>query len=174
MKILWRLNALAARFSGNNLKIPVSNFGIVEPRNVYRSACPSLGALAKMKDDLGIKELVDLRILSESEFLRRKRQVESLGIHYTNIPMDEYNEIPQDTLKRVIGIVAWPGNHPILVHCKGGVHRTGLVILALRMWRMGYNWNEAFAEAKKFHFYSENGHDGVLRSMKRAGGQPLN
>lgn len=165
--------SLAAKLSGNDLNIPVSNLGVVTPRCIYRSGCPSFNALVKMKDTLHIKQLIDLRVLSDSELSKRKSQVESLGIYYTNIPMDEYNEIPQDQVRRAVGIIAWPGNQPVVVHCAGGVHRTGLAILAFRMWRMGYSWTEAFKEAKDFHFYSGNGHEGVLRSMKRAGGQPL-
>lgn len=170
--MFWIFNSIAAKLHGNEWKIPVNNLGEVVENQVYRSALPSIAALAKMKEQFGIKYVLDLRVLSQVEIDIRRNEVEKLGMRFVHIPMDEYHEIPQDDIRRAVGIVAWTGNHPILVHCKGGVHRTGLVILAFRMWRMGYTWKKAFDEAKKHHFYSGNDHEGVLKSMKRAGGQP--
>ena len=170
--MLWIFNSIAAKLSGNEWKIPVNNFGVVVEDRIYRCALPSHAALVAMQRKFKIEHVLDLRVLSESEYYARKRMVEGLGLSYTNIPMDEYNEIPQDLVRQAVELIAWPENGPVVVHCKGGIHRTGLVILALRMWRMGYSWKKAFDEAKKYHFYTGNGHEGVLTSMKRAGGQP--
>ncbi len=172
--MLWIFNSLSAKLSGNRWKIPVNNFGEVVENRIYRSALPSHKALVKAQEVHKIKQVLDLRVLTESEFYARRRMVEGLGLKYINIPMDEYHEIPQELVRKAVDIIAASTeDNRILVHCKGGIHRTGLAILAYRIWHMFYTWDDAYKEAKKYHFYKGNNHEGVLVSMKKAAGVPI-
>ncbi|KAL2931220.1 Tyrosine-protein phosphatase DSP1, partial [Bienertia sinuspersici] len=40
--------------------------------------------------------------------------------------------IPEDRIREALKAVLDPGNHPVLIHCKSGKHRTGCLVGCLR------------------------------------------
>jgi tyrosine-protein phosphatase SIW14 len=116
--------------------------------HLYRGAQPSdegFRSLAK----LGVKTILDLRERaggSRSE----ARLVESLGMHYVNVPMNGFSAPTREQVSRVLALFDDASVGPVFVHCRRGADRTGTMIA---IYRIGHdhwdNWR-ALAEAKAF------------------------
>ena len=68
-------------------------------------------------------------------------------------------EYPQaDAAQRFLEIVNDQTNWPVYVHCAGGRHRTGSMIAVYRMTVDHWTLDQAYAEMKKYDFYTSGGH----------------
>ncbi|XBH69266.1 hypothetical protein VPH35_097199 [Triticum aestivum] len=67
---------------------------------------------------------------ANQEFLRaRGIRLFQLGIDGSKEP---FVSIPEDTIREALKVVLDTRNHPVLIHCKRGKHRTGCVVGCLR------------------------------------------
>ena len=76
-----------------------------------------------------------------------------MGIKYVRMPLRvwSYDQgvIPADeNVHRFLAIMADPKNHPVLIHCYRGVHRTGTYGAIYRMERQGWSNEDAIEELK--------------------------
>ena len=76
-----------------------------------------------------------------------------LGINYYRMPLKlwsyDHGVIPADkNVEEFLKIMADPKNHPVLVHCFRGVHRTGTYCAIYRMEFQGWSNEEAMEELK--------------------------
>jgi protein tyrosine/serine phosphatase len=55
---------------------------------------------------------------------------------------------PPDVVKRFLGIMDDPANHPVLLHCEHGVGRTGVLTGVWRMEYDGWDAEQALEEAR--------------------------
>ncbi|KAJ6329457.1 hypothetical protein OIU77_011018 [Salix suchowensis] len=46
--------------------------------------------------------------------------------------LEPFVNIPQDTIREALKVVLDAKNHPVLIHCKRGKHRTGCLVGCLR------------------------------------------
>ncbi|GMN26054.1 hypothetical protein TIFTF001_001163 [Ficus carica] len=67
----------------------------------------------------------------------------------TNFSMESSASIPRDTIMEALRILIDVRNHPILIHCKRGKHRTGCLVGCLRKLQ---NWclSSVLEEYKRF------------------------
>ncbi len=127
--------------------IKIKNFGQMDT-NYYRGGQPKekdykdLGAL-------GINTVVDLRNDPTSY---EKRETESLGMTYINIPMDDAEYPSEATIARFLEVINDPANGKMFVHCKGGKHRAGVTGAVYRFTKYGWNYDQVYAEMLKFNF----------------------
>ncbi len=133
--------------------IKIKNFGQMDER-FYRGAQP------KEKDykdlaALGIKTVIDL-----TADPKRYEQVtvESLGMKYINIPMEERKYPTEDATRMFLKVASDPGTGKFYVHCAGGRHRTGAMGAVYRYQLYDWNFDQVYAEMKKFDFYTSWGH----------------
>ncbi|XP_073012807.1 inositol diphosphatase DSP3-like [Typha latifolia] len=129
--------------------IPPSNFGIVD-NGIYRSGFPN-------PDNFGFLEDLNLRSIlylcpepypeANAEFLRNH------GIRLFQFGMEGKKEsfvsIPKDAIMGSLRVLLDVRNHPILIHCKRGKHRTGCVVgcfRKLQFWCM----SSIFEEYQRF------------------------
>jgi protein tyrosine/serine phosphatase len=119
------------------------NFCVVKPGVLYRSGQLSLGGLERVIHDHGIRTVVTLRDADvegerppdwrEEEYCRRQ------DIRYVRIRPRLWwsptgGPVPAEAgLKRFLGLMDDPANYPVLVHCFGGIHRTGAYMAVYRM-----------------------------------------
>ena len=54
----------------------------------------------------------------------------------------------QSSLMNILDVLDDPENYPILIHCKAGLHRTGLLTAIYRMKMQGWSKAEAVRELK--------------------------
>ncbi|HEY0322160.1 MAG TPA: hypothetical protein VGC66_14470 [Pyrinomonadaceae bacterium] len=133
--------------------IKIKNFGQMDER-FYRGAQPK-------KDDyqalaaLGIKTVIDLQ---EKPKDYEKSSVEALGMRYVNIPMVDKEYPKQEWVDEFLKVVNDPETGKFYVHCAGGRHRTGAMGAVYRYTKYGWNYDQVYAEMKKFDFYTSWGH----------------
>jgi protein tyrosine/serine phosphatase len=133
--------------------IKIKNFGQMDER-FYRGAQP------KEKDykdlaALGIKTVIDL---TDNPKDYEKSMVESLGMRYVNIPIEDKTAPSDASVAEFLKLVDDPATGKFYVHCAGGRHRTGIMGAVYRFNNYHWNFDQAYAEMKKFDFYTSWGH----------------
>jgi protein tyrosine/serine phosphatase len=114
---------------------------------LYRSGQPRAGGLARLRE-LGINTIINLRGTSKTT-RAEEAEARSLGFNYFNIALPNWGR-PQDTrIERILALIAAPENGKVLVHCKEGVDRTGMIVAIYRMTHEGRNGNDALVEAER-------------------------
>jgi protein tyrosine/serine phosphatase len=121
----------------------IRRFHIVEKAGMYRGGQPTVKSLWFLAKIMKIKTVINLREdFKENEKLFGMTEHRILLPPRTNIPTMEQVE---DFFK----IVDDPENRPILVHCKVGANRTGIMIATYRIHRQGWSFDDALAEMKR-------------------------
>jgi protein tyrosine phosphatase (PTP) superfamily phosphohydrolase (DUF442 family) len=134
-------------------RVRIKNFGQMDER-FYRGAQPDQEDFKDLAA-LGIKTVIDLRA---DPVKYEKSAVESLGMKYINIPMMGKKYPTEEAIQSFLKIVDDPATGKFYVHCAGGRHRTGAMGAVYRYTKYGWNFEQVYAEMKKFDFYTSWGH----------------
>jgi protein tyrosine/serine phosphatase len=139
--------------SQNNSTIKIKNFGQMDER-FYRGGQPRE---IDYKDlaALGIKTVIDLTAKPKAY---ERSLVESLGMHYINIPMIEKKYPTDEATRSFLKVASDPATGKFFVHCAGGRHRTGAMGAVYRYQFYDWNFEQVYAEMKKYDFYTSWGH----------------
>ncbi|MCS6977201.1 MAG: tyrosine-protein phosphatase [Gemmatales bacterium] len=132
-------------------------FRVVAEGVLYRSGQMTAEGLAEVIDRYGIRTVINLQdetpdpLLengqTESEFCRDR------GIRYVYMPPDLIPRqfVPEQrpaAIDRFLDIMNDPQNHPVLLHCRAGLHRTGVLAAVYRMEYDGWTTRQALEELK--------------------------
>lgn len=147
------------------------NFRQVTP-NLYRSGLISKESVPYLKE-LGIKTVLTFdnkldRVEKEQKFL------EEAGIKSISIPWSGWDYPNDQTIQKIHEIINQPERQPILVHCKHGQERTGVVVATWRIADQGWTFDQAYEEMKFCGFRPfQYGHlkDYVFDFAKKRGDQ---
>ena len=129
--------------------IPPVNFAMVE-KGVYRSGYPSERNFDFLKK-LKLKSI--LYLVPEDRGQSYRNFVHDMGIRIFDYGMEgnkePFLEIPEETVRDALSVILDSRNHPILIHCNKGKHRTGCVVGILRKIQ---NWSltSVFDEYRRF------------------------
>ena len=139
--------------SSSNPKIKIKNFGQMDDR-FFRGAQP------KEKDykdlaQMGIKTIIDLR---EDPEEYSKPMVESLGMHYVNIPMIAKKYPTPEATETFLKTINDPATGKFFVHCAGARPRTGAMGALYRFQFYNWNFDQVYKEMKQYDFYTSWGH----------------
>jgi tyrosine-protein phosphatase SIW14 len=140
-----------------HLEAQVRNFRVVQEGVLYRSGQMTRDGLKRVVHDHKIRTVITLRDadnpgdpppdLEEEEFCKKM----GLG-HYRLRPAvwwAKEGPPPADVnVARFRQVLDDPSNHPVLVHCFAGVHRTGAYCALFRMEYQGWSNSQAIAEMK--------------------------
>jgi protein tyrosine phosphatase (PTP) superfamily phosphohydrolase (DUF442 family) len=110
------------------LRIGWRNWGVVEAGRLYRSNHPLPWQLAQAKARHGLRTVVNLRGHRQScgsDALGRARAWQ-LGLFHADAPFESRGAPHKDRILRLAALFA-ELPEPILIHCKSGADRTGLV-----------------------------------------------
>ena len=85
--------------------------------------------------------------IKESELCR------TLGVRYVYLPPDliPRRQVPAhrpDAIDRFLTLLDDPATYPVLIHCRAGLHRTGVMTAVYRMEYAGWTPRQAIAELK--------------------------
>jgi len=104
------------------------NFHTVIAGQLYRSAQPSPQEISEWHKRYGIKTIINLRgARPKADWYRKeKASAESLGIKLIDHEMSAHREVYSKESEQILGILA-TAKRPILLHCRNGADRSGLV-----------------------------------------------
>jgi protein tyrosine/serine phosphatase len=146
-----------SQFAGVNIK----NFGQMDAR-FFRGAQPKPEDYKDLAA-LGIHTVIDLR---DDPTIYEKASVESLGMKYVNIAVED-KHAPQDAqIAQFLKLVNDPATGKFFVHCAGGRHRTGIMGAVYRFNLYGWNYDQVYAEMKQYDFYTSWGHGDQLKYVQ--------
>lgn len=129
--------------------VNIKNFGQMD-EHYFRGAQPEKADYQSLKD-LGVNTVVDLRN-DPTDY--EKTEVEALGMKYVNIPMSGWRSPKDRDLETFLDLVNDPATGTIYVHCKAGIHRTGVAGAVYRFTKYGWNYDQAYQEMKNYNFSS--------------------
>src|SRR5688572_24515441 len=110
------------------LKSMGDNFGQVTPL-IYRSAQPSSARLIELRKKHNVLVNLNLR----DDFTQQDRlEILRVGIIPYNIPLSDKEAPTVEDVEKALKILSTTGKDIVLVNCKGGRHRTGLIIACYR------------------------------------------
>jgi protein tyrosine/serine phosphatase len=133
------------------------NFRVVREGVLYRCSQPSESALRRLVHDYGIRTVISLRDARgpgqplpepwEEPFCRQAE------INFVRLPprhwegADDRAPAPvEENVVKFLEVMNDPRNHPVLIHCFGGIHRTGAFSAIYRMEFEGWTNAEAMEE----------------------------
>ncbi|CCF59731.1 hypothetical protein KAFR_0H03210 [Kazachstania africana CBS 2517] len=132
--------------------VPPENFSHVVGQ-IYRSSFPRLENFKFLKERLNLKSVLvlipedypqeNLNFLTDS-----KIKLFQVGMSGNKEP---FVNIPSNLLTKALEITINPENHPILIHCNRGKHRTGCLIGCIRKLQM-WSLTMIFDEYRRFAF----------------------
>ncbi len=135
----------------------------VTPGILYRSGELTADGFREAVDQLGIRTIVNLqdewpdpdlavdyfsgRTVKERDLCRQ------LGVRYVYIPPDLIppTQLPDhrpEAIDRFLRLMDDPTNYPVLIHCRAGLHRTGVMTCVYRMEYQNWSRQEALTELK--------------------------
>lgn len=138
-------------YSAQRLRV-YRNFRVVDDGVLYRSAQLSAPQLKRVIDEYGIKTVISLREGGRKKELfppdyAEERWVLGQGLGYFRIAPPVWKNAD-----RFLEIMNDPKNHPVLVHCFAGIHRTGTLCAVWRMESHGWSNDGAIREMKLFGY----------------------
>lgn len=142
---------------------------VVTPVKVYRSGQMTASGFEEAVDRYQIRTIINLQdefpdpdiardyftrqTIKESELCRQ------LGVHYVFLGPDliSRKRIPKDrpqAIDRFLALMDDPATYPVLLHCRAGLHRTGVMVSVYRMEYEGWTREQVIAEMK-IHGFGE-------------------
>ncbi|KAI8558228.1 hypothetical protein RHMOL_Rhmol04G0073900 [Rhododendron molle] len=117
---------------GEDLHIPPLNFSLVD-NGIFRSGFPNTANFSFLQS-LGLRSIIYL--CPEPYPETNAHFVKSNGIRLFQFGIEGCKEpfvnIPEDTIREALRVVLDVKNHPLLIHCNRGKHRTGCIVGCLR------------------------------------------
>jgi len=158
---LFTLSATAVAQETQTSNVSIKNFGQMDER-FFRGGQPKeeeYKALAA----IGINTVIDLRNDPKGY---AKTSAEVLGMRYVNIPMSDKQYPVTAKIEEFLKLVEDPTTGKFYVHCAGGRHRTGVMGAVYRFNHYGWDYDRAYAEMKKFDFYTRWGHGDLKKFIQ--------
>ena len=180
MPIRWRF-ALAAVVLGVVVAAPLvysshrnthlRNLRVVVEGVLYRSGQLTPSGLERVIHERGIKTVVTLRASRQAGGRSPDEWEEPFcaakGVKHVRIVprvwgADEAGEIPAEQgVQQFLDVMEKKENHPVLVHCFAGVHRTGTMCAIFRMEYHGWTAERAMEEMELYGFAPEDMHQHI-------------
>ena len=142
-------------------KVDIKNFGQMDDR-FFRGAQPKENQYQELAA-LGITTVIDLQ---DDPTSYEKQNVEALGMKYINIPMSDKDYPPSAKIEQFLKLVNDPSTGKFYVHCAGGRHRTGVMGAVYRFNLYNWNYDQVYAEMKKYDFYTRWGHGDMKKFVQ--------
>ena len=141
--------------------VTIKNFGQMDER-FFRGGQPKENDYGQLAA-LGIKTVIDLQ---DDPTSYEKQKVEALGMKYVNIPMSDKDYPETGKIDEFLKLVDDPATGKFYVHCAGGRHRTGVMGAVYRFNHYNWNYDQVYAEMKKYDFYTRWGHGDMKKFVQ--------
>jgi protein tyrosine/serine phosphatase len=163
--------------AGLHQRDELRHFRVVREGVLYRSAQLTVPGIRRAIKDHGIRTIVNLRDGNTRVDRDEESFCQQAGIRFVRIAPLSWDGVqgsaPVDAgLKTFLDVVADPANHPILIHCFRGIHRTGSYVAIYRMEYENWPLNRALNEMQALGYVQlDEHHDvrGYFQHYKRTG-----
>jgi tyrosine-protein phosphatase SIW14 len=137
------------------------NVRVVEDGVLYRSGQLNSAGLDRLIRERNIRTVVSLRAQGRSDSWEEHfciaRGVKHVRIEPRVWRPDEQGDVPaDDVVNEFMGVMRERENHPVLVHCFAGIHRTGTLCAIFRMQFHGWPAERAINEMHQCGFEPED------------------
>lgn len=137
---------LSATASAQNTYPELPRFQQVSDK-LYRGAQPREGGIARLRE-LGVNTVINLR--GAGQVTRAEGAgVRAAGLNYFNVELPKWGRPQDERVARILELISAPENGRVLVHCRDGVDRTGLIVAVYRLTHDRWTRDEALAEAER-------------------------
>ena len=121
---------------------------------LIRTPQPDAEDLEDLQDEFGVRTVLNLRgERPGSDWFEEERAgVEAIGADWRHIKLSGSRAPSDEQVETFFGLVEDPKAWPVVLHCLGGVHRTGLFSALYRMQYQGWTGDEAVAEMEDHWF----------------------
>jgi len=119
---------------------------------LFRGAQPHTEGVEQLKK-LGVTTIVDLRGENRELVERERKQAESLGMRFVNIPVSGWSPPTNEQVAQFLSLFA-DKKERVFVHCRFGDDRTGVFVATYRMAFDGWPSEQAM---KEMYFFGFNG-----------------
>jgi protein tyrosine phosphatase (PTP) superfamily phosphohydrolase (DUF442 family) len=120
---------------------------------LYRGAQPREQGLSELKK-LGITTIVDLRGENPEKIRWERKQAESLGMRFVNIPVSGWSPPTDEQVVQFLSLFRSDSPRKVFVHCRFGDDRTGVFVASYRMAFEKWTADQAM---KEMYFFGFNG-----------------
>lgn len=163
--VRWIFQWSKSRSFRNEFGIPIRNFARVTDR-IYRGALPGLEGYGALVEKLGVR-----RVCSLIEHERRQDRELALAAGVSEWRSMPFSDTDAPDPARVRGWLEHMRSAeragPVFTHCRGGRHRTGILVGVLRVTDCGWTKERALEEMVTFGWYSARGHAPLLEWFVR-------
>ena len=121
----------------------IYNFREIEKGKLYRSSQPDEKFLSYLEDFYNIRTIVSLRNKiekSEINFVNKKE------ISLVHIPLTPLSILSKEKTFTFLKLFSDKKNFPILLHCRRGKDRTGIMTALFRLYYQNWSEKEVFKE----------------------------
>lgn len=138
---------------------------IVDDGKLYRSGCLTVDGFEHAIKTYGIRTIVNLQEEAPDPNLRKafldaEREKESELCRRLGVDLEflEVELLPPGetrdpkTIDQFLEIMNDPSKQPVLLHCRAGLHRTGILVAIYRMQHHGWSSYEALQELRAMGF----------------------
>jgi protein tyrosine/serine phosphatase len=140
----------------------------VAPGVLYRSGCLTVEGFKDAVALYGIKTIINLQDEYPDPNVRNSyfntattpesELCKSMGVRYIFMPPDLLSRRKVESerphaIDEFLAIMDDPSNYPVLIHCKAGLHRTGVMVAVFRMEYQGWSPTAALQDAKDNGFW---------------------
>lgn len=121
---------------------------------IIRSPQPDQDDLETLHQRFGVRTVLNLRGQKPGSwwYEDEREGVERIGAKWVHMAVDSARRPSSEMVKEFFELVEEPANWPILLHCQGGIHRSGLMTALYRMQYQGWSAEDAIAEMDDRYF----------------------
>lgn len=136
---------------------------------LIRTPQPDGGDLEELHERFGVQTVVNLRGERPGEdwFEEERRGVARIGALWAHLRTSGKSEPSPELVSAFLDLMQDPSNWPIVVHCQGGIHRTGLMAALYRIQFQGWSPERAIDEMEDLYFdWSVTDRDALKRWLR--------
>lgn len=160
MEPFWLVQWSNSRSKRNAFGVPIRNFGKVAD-TIYRGALPDTAGYRALAEKLSVRRVCSI---IEHERLEDREHALNAGIkEWRSIAFSDTSAPPPEKVSEWLDHMrAAEHEGAIFTHCRGGRHRTGVLVGVYRVTDCGWTKEQAFSEMLSYGWYSARGHAPLL------------
>ena len=163
--MFWLVQWAKSRSERNEFGVPIPNFGKVTDA-LYRGALPDAAGYRSLADRLNVRRVCSI--------IERQSPEDARAALASGIEEWRHFGFSDKDTPEPLGVRRWleyirtaTPDRPVFTHCRGGRHRTGVLVGVYRVADCGWTKEQAFVEMKTYGWYSARGHGPLLHWFYR-------